>query len=323
MPPVKGSVRKATTWVLVVAVAYAGALLWFDRDKYIQAQLAELKMPLVGALVVVFLTYVIRYYRWRYLLLRQGASFPDHYGFLAYLSGFALTVTPGKIGELMRIRYYRQRGVAPECTLGVFVFERALDLLVILLLSLFAAALAPSFGTLAIAVLTFVAALFVAALWPASRRMLTGFAARLPGKPLRQLVAFLLRGVDELGRFLRPAEGLVGMLTGTLAWLLTSIIFVGIVHAIGLDLPWPVALGIYPLAMLVGALSFVPGGVGTTELAIVLMLGQFGVEARDATAAAVGVRLVTLWFAVAVGILAILLLELRLSRAGRGGPLSL
>lgn len=323
MPPVRVSVRKTTFWVLAVAVTYAVALWWFDRDKYIQAQLAELKLPLVGALVLVFLTYGIRYYRWRYLLLRQGASFPDHHGFLAYLSGFAFTVTPGKTGELIRIRYYRQLGVAPERTFGVFVFERALDLLVILLLSLFAAALAPSFGTLAIAVLIFVAALFVAALWPASRRMLTGFAARLPGEPLRRLATFLLRGVDELGRFLRPVEGLVGLLTGTLAWLLTSSIFVGIVHTMGLDLPWPVVLGIYPLAMLVGALSFVPGGVGTTELAIVLMLGQFGIEARDAIAVAVGVRLVTLWFAVAVGILAILLLELRFSRSGRGGTLPL
>jgi uncharacterized protein (TIRG00374 family) len=77
----------------------------------------------------------------------------------------------------------------------------------------------------------------------------------------------------------------------------------------GLQLDPIVAFGIYPLAMLVGALSFVPGGVGTTELAIVLMLDRLGIATADAIAVAVAARLVTLWYAIVVGALAMLRAE--------------
>ncbi|MGB0400245.1 lysylphosphatidylglycerol synthase domain-containing protein, partial [Stenotrophomonas sp.] len=71
-----------------------------------------------------------------------------------------------------------------------------------------------------------------------------------------------------------------------------------------------IVLGIYPLAMLIGALSLVPGGVGTTEAAIVLMLGASGVEVDAALTVAIGIRLVSLWLAVIVGMLAMARLEL-------------
>jgi uncharacterized protein (TIRG00374 family) len=74
-------------------------------------------------------------------------------------------------------------------------------------------------------------------------------------------------------------------------------------------MPWQYAVAIYPLAMLIGALSFVPGGVGTTEAAIVLMLTAAGAGVEAALAVAIGIRLVSLWLAVAVGMLAMSVLE--------------
>ena len=93
-----------------------------------------------------------------------------------------------------------------------------------------------------------------------------------------------------------------------MAWGLTASVFVGM--GMGLHVDPIVAFGIYPLAMLVGALSFVPGGVGTTELAIVLMLNRLGIATADAIAVAVAARLVTLWYAIAVGALAMIRAEL-------------
>lgn len=99
------------------------------------------------------------------------------------------------------------------------------------------------------------------------------------------------------------------MLAGCLAWGLTSAVFVSLCVGMGLQLDPMVALGIYPLAMLIGALSFVPGGVGTTELAIVLMLNRLGISTPEAIAVAVAARLVTLWYAIVVGAAAMLIAE--------------
>ncbi len=131
----------------------------------------------------------------------------------------------------------------------------------------------------------------------------------MAGGLLERAARFLIALIGELRICLQWRSMAVGLLSGGLAWSLTSLIFVGICSAMGVQVSLVVLFGIYPLAMLVGALSFVPGGVGTTELAIVLMLGRLGIPMPEALAVAIGVRLVTLWFAIALGALSLLVLE--------------
>jgi uncharacterized membrane protein YbhN (UPF0104 family) len=86
----------------------------------------------------------------------------------------------------------------------------------------------------------------------------------------------------------------------------------GCVYLIGkLDIlvPWLIAFSLYPFALLVGAASMSPGGLGSTEAAMIVVLHEFGVPFDRATIAAIGIRLSTLWFAIVLGLLAILVLE--------------
>ncbi len=52
-----------------------------------------------------------------------------------------------------------------------------------------------------------------------------------------------------------------------------------------------------------------PGGIGSTEAATVLLLTKFGSALDDAVLAAIAVRLGTLWFSVCLGIGSIAILE--------------
>jgi uncharacterized protein (TIRG00374 family) len=58
-------------------------------------------------------------------------------------------------------------------------------------------------------------------------------------------------------------------------------------------------------AMLVGAISFLPGGLGGVEATMVGLLILIGSTQPLALAATVIIRLTTLWFAVALGLLAL------------------
>jgi len=318
MQRVSGRSRKGSAlFVLVLCLGYVVALYWIDRDNGTLRRLTELAMPLAFATMPVLASYAVRYWRWSWLLRQGGHPLVARQGFPAYLSGFALTATPGKAGELLRMRYFARLGVPAERTVAAFVFERASDLLVILLLSLLAAQVFPTLGTLAAIVLTGVAGLFGVAAWPAALSWLACLGRQLPGRWPRHLAAFVLATATELGRCISAPALLRSLICGVLAWGLTSAVFVGLCSALGLMLPASIAWGIYPLAMLIGALSFIPGGVGTTELAVVLMLQRLGVPTADALAAAIGVRLVTLWFAVGVGALAVCRLEMFPSRTAR------
>lgn len=69
------------------------------------------------------------------------------------------------------------------------------------------------------------------------------------------------------------------------------------------------AFALYPLALLIGAASMVPGGIGTTEAAIVFLLHSHGATFDTSALAAIGMRLTTLWLAIALGLFAIPTLE--------------
>ena len=78
---------------------------------------------------------------------------------------------------------------------------------------------------------------------------------------------------------------------------------------IGSDIVLIRALPIYAAATLVGAVTALPGGMVGTEGSMVALLQQSGAVKSAASASTVLVRLITLWFAVALGLLALLALR--------------
>jgi glycosyltransferase 2 family protein len=71
------------------------------------------------------------------------------------------------------------------------------------------------------------------------------------------------------------------------------------------------SIGFYCLALLAGAVSFIPGGLGVTEVALALLLGLAGLERADAVTAALVTRGLTLWLAVLIGVVSMARLTLR------------
>lgn len=314
-PPAPGKPAcrgRAGLWLAATAAIYLTLLWYIDNDRNILSQLADQASTLVLCGSLVLVSYAFRYQRWRASLSAQGMHLHSWgRGALAYLAGFAFTASPGKAGELLRIRYFGWQGVPASATLASFIFERALDLAVITVLSISAAHLIPAFSALTTIILGVLLAIALLCYWPPLARSAHCFIEHLPGPPVRRLGHFLIRGADSLAPLLRVRLLLPASLQGAAAWLFTAAAFTLLCQSLGIALPLPLTLGIYPLAMLVGALSFVPGGVGTTEAAIVAMLSASGVTLDTALAAAIGIRLVSLWLAVIIGMIAMAFLELK------------
>ena len=58
--------------------------------------------------------------------------------------------------------------------------------------------------------------------------------------------------------------------------------------------------------MLIGAISFLPGGLGGAEVTMTALLMLNGMDNGAAVAATLLIRLTTLWFAVVLGLLVML-----------------
>ena len=106
-----------------------------------------------------------------------------------------------------------------------------------------------------------------------------------------------------------PRVMFVGVAVGSVAWFAEGLALWVILKGIGSEIDLVKALPIYAAATLVGAVTALPGGLVGTEGSMLALLQQSGVARAGASAGIVLVRLVTLWFAVLVGLLALLALQ--------------
>ncbi len=294
-------------WLLTLV--YLGLLLWADRRLGLLSGLALIVPLLPGLAALALLSFAIRYARWRWLLHRAGAHIPRMRGFIAYLSGFAFTATPGKVGELLRIRYFQPMHVAPEQVLSAFVYERLCDLVVVLALASIAAT---GFGVFPLGlafVASVLAAVFLLARKPAVMQALAAALGRRRHPRLARLVGVFADGLGHVGQWFNRKDLTRSLLAGSLAWGMTAYAFVFMLDRLAPGQPFWLAFSLYPVALLAGAASMLPGGLGSTEAVLVMLLTSLDIDLPRATLLAVGIRLVTLWFATLLGVCSMFWLE--------------
>ena len=135
-------------------------------------------------------------------------------------------------------------------------------------------------------------------------------ASRLTGLPILSRWSELLRDSQEGFKELAAARVMVvGVVIGAVAWFAEGLALWVILKGLGSDIDLVRALPIYAAATLVGAVTALPGGLVGTEGSMLAFLQQSGITRVGASAGTVLVRLVTLWFAVAVGLVALLALR--------------
>jgi glycosyltransferase 2 family protein len=254
-------------------------------------------------LALSLVNYVLRFWRWS-LWLGHGRQtpVPAWRHFAIYIAGFALTTTPGKVGEAIRTLYLKPYGISHSRCVAALYNERLFDMIVISILAMLiftaSGVLARSLGLVGLGV----AALLVAAQHPMAATFLErisrlAWARRIAG--LLNAATIFLRDVRSMmtGRLV-----VVGTVVGFLAWGAEGLGTYMIAQALGIDIGLPLAIGIYATAMLAGALSFLPGGLGSTEVVMISLLVYSGSTTTAAIAATTLVRLATLWFAVVLGL---------------------
>ena len=306
------TIRRALGLLVLLTALYLGVLVWADARGGVfvrGAQLWSLAPALLGASLV---SWLIRYGRWRWLLARVGVRCRVVPGLLAYLAGFAFTATPGKVGELLRIRYFAWQGVRPSTVVAAFVFERAMDLLAVLVLASLFIVRPDAWLFAALFVVAFLACLLAAVYRPAFLGRTAAWLRRQGAVRLARSILLVRDGLVAARCWLTLPDVAVGLACGLAAWGLASWSFLYLLRRLTeVAPPLLQSLAVYPLAMLAGAASMLPGGVGSTEVAIVALLATMGVPVATAAVAAVGIRLSTLWFAIVSGLASAAILELR------------
>lgn len=306
----------AGLFALVVAglIGAAAATGWEET----KAQLAKLSLWQFGALLgLSLINYVFRGLRWHVFARKLGLNLPLIANLRHFLGGFAMSVTPGRVGELVRMRWInRETGWSFERTAPLVLVDRASDLAamgVILGLSL-AFSTTGIAGGVPVTVLALIGAFVVTR--PVILERLATLGHRVSGRFAR-LFARVRRAARSLKVFSAPS--LVGAATmiGVLGWVAEGYAFHLLLVWMGADIGLTKAIAIFVFATLAGGLTGAPGGVGGAEAAMVALLTLEGVGLETSLPATAIIRVTTLWFAILIGLALFPLAEKHSKKAQR------
>ncbi len=292
----------------LAAVALLAALVLVGDVREVRARLDGFGWwAFFAALGLALVNYGLRFVRWQLYLRHRDIDVPVATSALVFVAGFSMAVTPGKLGELVKSYLLRQlAGVPVARSAAIVIAERVSDLLALLVLAAIGVASYGIAPAVAIATAAVLAVAFVFLLW---QRLGYG-AIELITRP-RRLARFrapLRQTYDGLAALGRPVALLWATLLSCAAWACEGVGFALIVGAFqGSHVDVGMAIFIYAATTIAGALSFLPGGLGVTEGAMTLLLVEnaVNVDRGTATAATILTRLATLWFAVALGMVAL------------------
>jgi len=301
--------------ILLTVAAFAGLLVYGDLRE-VSSLLANAPSPYAGlaaALGLAVVNYVLRYLRWAIYLRALDIRVSHSVSASVFVAGLALSITPGKAGELLKsVWLNRWAGVPVSASAPAVVMERLTDVVSVGLLGLTGIVLLPTAVAVAVGGILVVAV--AVGLMAASRY--GEFALRLP--VLRRWREPLAQSLDGFRRLMSPAMLTVAVTLGALAWAAEGLALWIIVVGIGEWVSPLIAIPISAAAALVGAVTALPGGLVGFEGSMVALLRQAGLGAPEAALATLLTRLATLWFAVLIGLLA----WVWISRAGAGAPRS-
>ena len=269
----------------------------------LRAALADFDYRLIPAILgLVGFSYVVRFVRWAYYLKLLRVRMPLAQNAAIFAAGLSMTISPGKLGEVLKSVFIKDVTGAPVArTAPAVVAERATDGTGMVIWGLLGA-LAFDFGPWVL--LAFLAITVVGIAMLRSKKLSLLAERVLERLPLLNKLAphvGTFHGASNELLALRPL--VVGTAISFVCWGLEILAVYLCSVGVGAQIPFLMVVFIFAVSSLAGALFFTPGGIGVAEAGLAGMFGTVaGLSRGPAVALTFIIRLATLWFAALVGI---------------------
>lgn len=287
--------------VLLSALVYAVLVVMSDWHAVSAALTGFSPLVMLAVIALATLGYFVRALRWRALM--RSVGYPVTLRDACYLqfSGQTMGVSPGRVGEVLKPWLARDLSDMPMGKGIALVFaERVADLLAVCLLSLGGLSLLAAGGWWLAGAL----GLLLAGTLVMSSAWFHRLALKLVCK-----TAWTRRHHEAIASIAETIRSSLHWRTlawstpaALVAWGLEGIGFALCVRGLGFDgSTLPAIVSVYAVSAIVGAFTFLPGGIGFTEASMVGIMVALGMSAADASAATLLIRVATLWWGVVMG----------------------
>jgi len=302
---------KRIGWGIVFGIVVLGmAMLYSDVDALGRAASDfdfGVLLPVLGLSVV---GYGMRVLKWHLYLRRLNIRLPFVEGSVVFLAGLVMSITPAKVGEVLKSFLLKQsHGLAVSRTAPIVVAERLTDFIALVLLALYGVATS-GYGIGVVAVAGGMSLALLALM--GSSRAGEWLLDRMESWPYLSRFVPALRDAYGASVLLMGARvTVVSVLLSIVAWGSEAVgMWLVLNAATGGAAPFGLSVFVFSFGTVAGALSMLPGGLVATEGSMVVMLFEvFRIVSHRGTATLVTlvVRFCTLWFGVLVGVFALII----------------
>lgn len=292
--------------VIIGAIGLYAVFLMISDFSLIVTKISNFRieyLPLI--LVIIPCSWLFLFLRWNLLLKNSNVNIPQKESFKIYFAGFALAVTPIKFGELIKSQIMKTKFNVPHKTTSSLVLvERIYDLVGAIAVSFIGIWLI-GIGSYIIAIALSI--LILVFLIISSRRIFEKFVDLVGKIKFAQKFTQPLSNSYEIIRASTRSKIFVtATITTSAYWLLESLGVYFILVALDInELGYLNVVSTYTSSLILGAVSFIPGGIGVVEGSLVGLLNYQGVEITETFMLVVLIRVFTLWYSVIVGFIAL------------------
>ncbi len=268
-----------------------------------------LYLPIILALSLS--NYAIRFAKWDYYVNCLRIELPKRESLAIFFSGFVMSATPGKMGEVLKSYLLKQFNKTPiSQSAPIVVAERLTDFIALIMLAV-AGAYVIGYGKTI--VLGFAAGFAVLILLMSSRQLSTKAISLLSHiKLLGRHIEKLQQAYNSIYTLIQFKTLVVATGMSLVGWVMECFGFFIVLEVFDIHLRVLTATFIYAFSTILGAASFLPGGLGVTEGSLTGLLILAKIPKHIAVASTLTIRVATLWFAVVIGALVLMKYQKRL-----------
>jgi uncharacterized protein (TIRG00374 family) len=300
------NLNKKVIWAILLGFGVIVLITFMADFKNTVKALSEFKLiylPLILGLT--FINYLLRFVKWQFFLKQIEIEVPLKESFAIFLSGLAMTITPGKAGELLKSLMLKEiKNVAVSRSAPIIFAERLSDGFGLLILSLSGLTMFKYGWQALLAVGLIMVSLVILIKIPYCHKALYYICSNTP--VIKRFVGIFENLLHSASRLLTLKALAFTIILSVISWSFECIAFYYVFVGLGYKVSILAATFTLAFSSIIGSVSMLPGGLGATEGSIMgLLVKVIGVPFNIAAVATILIRFCTLWFGVIVGLIAI------------------
>lgn len=297
----KGNVKRNIFIAIIFTIIFYIGLAFYGNFDLVILSLQNFKwqyLPII--LIIIYATFLLKFIKWHYYLSLVDVHIKFSISFHIFMSSLTMSVTPGKIGDLIKPYMIKEIDGTPiSKTVPIVFAERvtefsSLILIILLGIKIFEMDILIVFFTLTL----FLLGLIIVLNKNANRYIIDKLSNF---KVMNRYIEAISISLNHSRNLLKIKPFLLMFLLSIVIWLLESFGFYLILLGFSEILPIFNSFFTYLFSVFAGSVAMIPAGLGITDGSITYLLGKEGIKSDVAISIALIARITILWFSLLIG----------------------